>query len=163
MTAPVRMCSAPSCSMMAVPEAALLPRTPRPIRREKPAMTSGAKPSGKTGNGRSSTRPIISQWPVTESFPGDASRIRPNAPSGVARAPFSPIFATAASPSERSVGTSSSTCRARFPRVSLPSSPYRAASGSSPTPTPSRTITIARGIAGFTRRDRGAGGNQGSC
>ena len=39
--------------------------------------------SGNTGNGRSSTRPIISQWPVTESLPGDASAMRPYAPSGL--------------------------------------------------------------------------------
>ena len=38
--------------------------------------------SGNTGNGRSSTRPISSQWPGTESLPGDASAIRPYAPSG---------------------------------------------------------------------------------
>jgi hypothetical protein len=31
------------------------------------------KPLGNTGNARSSTMPIISQWPVTESLPGEAS------------------------------------------------------------------------------------------
>ena len=33
-------------------------------------MTSAGNPSGKTGNGRSRTSPISSQWPVTESLPG---------------------------------------------------------------------------------------------
>src|SRR5206468_7300985 len=55
-----------------------------------------------------------------------------------------PIDATRASPSERSVGTCSGTRRAMLPRVLLPASPYAAASGSSPTPTLSMTMTIAR-------------------
>ena len=63
--------------MICVPEAALLPITPRPVRRENSSITSDGKPFGNTGNGRSSTMPIISQWPVTESFPGDASAMRP--------------------------------------------------------------------------------------
>jgi len=60
MSAPVRMCSGPSSSMIAVPDAALFPRTPRPVRRENSAMISDEKPSGNTGKGRSSTMPIIS-------------------------------------------------------------------------------------------------------
>ena len=52
------------------------------MRRENSAIISGGKPSGNTGNGRSSTMPIISQWPVTESLPADASAIRPIAARG---------------------------------------------------------------------------------
>ena len=37
---PVVMCSAPSSSMIAVPDAALLPSTPRPVRRENSARSS---------------------------------------------------------------------------------------------------------------------------
>ena len=35
-----------------------------------------------SGTARSSTMPIISQWPVTESLPADASAMRPYAPRG---------------------------------------------------------------------------------
>ena len=68
--------------MIAVPEAAMLPSVRRPMRASNAAMTSAGNPWGNTGNGRSRTSPIISQWPVTESFPGDASAIRPNAARG---------------------------------------------------------------------------------
>ncbi len=63
--------------MIAVPEAALLASVPRPMRVSKSAISSRGNPWGNTGNGRSSTRPVISQCPVTESLPGDASAIRP--------------------------------------------------------------------------------------
>ena len=63
--------------MISVPEATTLPSVPRPIRRSNSAITSRGKPDGNVGNGRSSTMPIISQWPVTESLPADASAMRP--------------------------------------------------------------------------------------
>ena len=47
MSAPVRMCSGPSSSRICVPDAALLPSTGRPVRRENSAMMSGGKPVGK--------------------------------------------------------------------------------------------------------------------
>ena len=72
--------------MMAVPEAALFPSVRRPMRSSKAAITSAGNPSGNTGNGRSSTSPISSQCPVTESFPGDDSAIRPNAARGAGSA-----------------------------------------------------------------------------
>ena len=36
--------------MISVPDAALLPSTPRPVSRENVAMISGAKPPGNVGN-----------------------------------------------------------------------------------------------------------------
>ena len=63
--------------MISVPDATTLPMVPRPMRRSNSAIISAGKPCGNVGNGRSSTIPIISQWPVTESLPGDASAMRP--------------------------------------------------------------------------------------
>ena len=68
--------------MIAVPDAALLPSTPRPVRRENSEMISARSHVGTSGTpGR--PIPIISQCPVTESFPAEASAIRPYAPSDV--------------------------------------------------------------------------------
>ena len=64
--------------MIAVPEAALLPSVPRPMRAlELVDQLARESRSGNVGNGRSSTSPINSQCPVTESLPGDASAMRP--------------------------------------------------------------------------------------
>src|SRR5262245_5396979 len=140
--------------MMAVPDAALLPSTPRPVCRENSSRMSFENPSGNTGNARSRTMPIISQCPVTESFPGDASAILPNAPgvrpvSDTCLTPV-PVSLTPlrhprrSRPRARSVGSFSGICRSMLPIVLLPSSPYAGASGSSPMPTPSMTMTMAR-------------------
>src|SRR5688500_1828448 len=137
------MCSAPSRSIISVPEATTLPRVPRPMRRSNSVMSCGGNPAGNVGNGRSSTTPIISQCPVTESLPADTSAIRPCAPrGGPGGEPAS--GARRSRPSDRSVGSFSGTCRAMLPRVLLPSSPYAAASGSAPIPTLSRTIRMTR-------------------
>ena len=78
-----RMCSGPSvvddrpCRTRRT-----FPSDRRPMRRSKSSMRSAGKPSGNVGNGRSRTSPAISQCPVTESLPGDASAMRPNAPTG---------------------------------------------------------------------------------
>ena len=130
--------------MIWVPDAARLPMTPRPVRLENSAMISGANPFGKTGNGRSSTIPIISQWPVTESFPADASAIRPYAPVRAPSSGAGPIAATRPRPSERNVGSARGTRLAMLPSVSLPWSPYALASGNSPMPTLSMTMTMTR-------------------
>ena len=42
-----RMCSAPSSSMISVPDATTLPIVPRPMRRSNSAISSGGKPVGK--------------------------------------------------------------------------------------------------------------------
>src|SRR6185503_3761798 len=56
-------------------------------------------------------------------------------------------------PSDRRVGTASGTVRAMLPSVLLPRSPYFSASGSSPMPALSRTMTMAlRGRTGWGRR-----------
>ena len=106
------MCSAPSSSMISVPDAALLPSTPRPVRRANSAMIVRREAVAETsGTARSSTMPIISQWPVTESLPGrrfrhaaDGRQRRRSVGGG------SPIARRGASPSERSVGSCSGTC-----------------------------------------------------
>ena len=121
--------------MIAVPDAALLPMhaaagLPRELRR----ATSVGNPSGNTGNGRSRTTPIISQCPVTESLPAEASAMRPTRRrTGRLRRDCAwPSAATRPRPSARSVGSASGTALAMWPSVSLPSSPYAAASGSAP-------------------------------
>src|SRR5262245_33749992 len=156
------MCSGPSSSMISVPDAALFPSTPRPVRRANSEMISGATPFGNVGNARSRTMPIISQWPVTESFPAEASAILPyaacrpgqgSAAAGPTRGPPTartgepacpPRSTRRSKPSLRSVGSCSGTRFAILPTVLLPWSPYAAASGSSPTPTLSITMTMAR-------------------
>ena len=122
MGCPVAMCAGPSLSMTAVPDATTLPKVGRPIRASMSAITAGGKPVGNVGNGVERTMPAISQWPVTESLPGEASAIRPKAPRIGGDGPeFS--RATRPSPSDRSWGTASGTVRAMLPTVSLPSSP----------------------------------------
>src|SRR5262245_28862178 len=138
------MCSGPSSSMTAVPEATTLPSVARPIRRSNSLISDAGNPLGNTGNGRSSTSPMSSQWPVTESLPGDDSAIRPNAPSGVPCKDDAGRLTRRSSPRRRSVGTRRPTLLAMFPTVLLPSSPYSAASGNSPMPTLSRTIRMTR-------------------
>src|SRR5688572_3328620 len=132
--------------MIAVPEAALLPIVPRRMRDSNSRMSSGGKPWGNTGNGRSSTSPISSQWPVTESLPGEASAILPKAARGAASC-GGPMRATRPRPSDRSAGTRSGASRAMLPSVSLPRSPYAPASGNSPAPTLSSTIRMTRRMA----------------
>ena len=152
MSAPVRMCSGPSSSMIRVPDAALLPSTPRPVWRENSSMMSGGNPFGNTGNGRSSTMPIISQWPVTESFPGDASAIRPDRRGRRRRRRRTRrCAATRPSPARAASAPAAESCRAMLPSVSLPSSPYVDASGNSPMPTLSSTMTMARSKGAIER------------
>src|SRR6185437_147980 len=91
--------------------------------------------------------PAISQCPVVVSFPGEASAHLPNAPAGSeagSRASKGLIFA---SPSRHKFGRCSFRRFAILPRVSLPASPYCAASGISPIPTLSRTIQMTRSKA----------------
>ncbi len=89
-------------------------------------MVSSGKPFGKTGNGRSISSPINSQWPVTESLPGDRSAIRPNAAAGEATLSPPGTSAIRDRPRLRSAGICSGTRRAILPSVSLPASPYSA-------------------------------------
>src|SRR5439155_2077588 len=100
--------------------------------------------------------PIISQCPVTESFPADASAIRPAAAGvgigiGVGVGVGVGVSVTRrSSPSDRRVGIFNGTRFAMLPTVLLPSSPYAAASGSSPMRTLSMTMTMTR-LKGVTR------------
>ncbi len=130
--------------MIAVPEATELPIDLRPMRASNSAISAAGNPDGKVGNGRSSTMPINSQCPVTESFPFDRSAIRPYAAVGAAAGgtPFS--AASRDRPIAARRGMVSGTCAAMLPSVLLPWSSYSAASGNSPMPTLSRTMTMAR-------------------
>src|ERR687892_2233372 len=96
------------------------------------------------------TTPISSQWPVVVSFPFERSTRRPataGAP-GWGGQPSSGI--TFPRPSASSEGRSRPpTARATLPSVFEPSSPYEAASGNSPAPTASSTMTHARGTRLF--------------
>ena len=134
--------------MISVPLAGLLPSTPRPVRFMNGSITSSGKPNGYVGIACGVTTPISSQWPVVVSLPFERSTSRP----AIAGAPGCGAHPSSGSmfpkPSASSVGRSSPpTARATFASVFDPSSPNSAASGSSPAPTASRTITQALGIA----------------
>src|SRR5215210_1984099 len=132
--------------MIAVPDAGLFPRTPRPVRCENVSTISNGKPWGYVGKGCAVTTPMSSQWPAVVSLPFDRSKSFPaiaGAP-GCGGQPCS--FLTFPRPNASRFGRSSPpTAFATLPSVSEPSSPYAAASGSSPAPTASSTITHARG------------------
>src|SRR6187551_3481702 len=136
--------------MISVPDAGLLPSTPRPVWFMNGSMTSSGKPCGYVGNAVGVTTPIISQCPVVVSLPFERSSSRPataGAP-GCGGQPSSSI--TFPRPSASRFGRSSPpTARATLPSVSDPSSPQSAASGSSPAPTASSTMTQARGTASY--------------
>ncbi len=147
--------------MISVPDAGLLPRTPRPVWFMNGSITSSGKPCGYVGNAVGVTTPMSSQWPVVVSLPFERSSSRPataGAP-GCGGQPSSGI--TLPSPSASRLGRSRPpTALAVLPRVFEPSSPYSPASGNSPAPTASRTMTHARGMAlfygGFGGRPRTA-------
>ena len=63
--------------MISVPDAALLPITPRPVRCVNASITSSGKPCGYVGIGSGVTIPISSQWPVVVSLPFERSSRRP--------------------------------------------------------------------------------------
>src|SRR4030095_11686960 len=107
------------------------------------SITSSGKPFGKVGQGRSRMTPMSSQCPVTESLPDERSAMRPKAAVGDdAGGWLSPTSLDM--PIAASVGMFRGTEAAMLPRVLLPWSSYSAASGSSPMPTLSSTMTIAR-------------------
>src|SRR3954469_1939637 len=136
------MCSSPSSSRITVPEAALLPSVLRPMRRSYSAMTSAGKPFGYVRNGSSTMRPIISQWPVVVSLPAVSSAIRPNAPRG--DSVDAGCGSVCSNPMRARLGRVGC-CESRtWPRGFEPSSPKSRASGSSPTPRESQTMTMAR-------------------
>ena len=109
--------------MIAVPLAALLPSVPRPIRRSNSPISSRGNPFGNTGNARSSTRPINSQCPVTESLPGEDSAIRPNAPIGSGSSGRRLTVETRVKTEPAQIRDGSGIRREMLPSVSLPVSP----------------------------------------
>src|SRR4051794_2452200 len=132
--------------MISVPLAGLLASTPRPVRFMNGSITSSGNPYGYVGIACGVTTPISSQWPVVVSLPFDRSTRRP----AIAGAPGCGAHPSSGSmlprPSASSVGRSRPpTARATLPSVLEPSSPNAAASGSSPAPTASSTMTQARG------------------
>src|SRR5215210_521744 len=136
--------------MISVPDAVLLPRTPRPVLCMNGSITSCGKPWANVGIAVGVTTPISSQCPVVVSLPFERSSSLPataGAP-GWGGQPSSGI--TFPRPSASSAGRSSPpTARATLPSVFDPSSPNEAASGNSPAPTASSTITQARGTRLF--------------
>src|SRR5467141_3028909 len=140
--------------MIAVPDAALLPSQPRPVRRAKSSSIGTGNPRGYVRNGFSSNTPQISQCPVVLSFPADAGRATPCAAVGLspgaspARTDPSRHFP---SPSFSRLGNfNPPTARATLPCVSEPASPYAAVSGAGPVPSPSRTMMAARPVPDLT-------------
>ena len=125
------------------------------------SMTSSGNPCGYVGKGVGVTMPMCSQWPVVVSFPFDRSRRRP-ATAGAPGCGGQPSSgSTLPSPSASRLGRSRPpTALATLPRVFEPSSPYSPASGNSPAPTASSTITHARGTALFYG---GFGGRPRAC
>src|SRR5438552_13398080 len=110
--------------MIAVPDAALLPKYPRPVRRAKSSSKDVGKPFGYVRNGLSSSTPQISQCPVVESFPLDLSIATPYAALGRIL-PLRPRSGRHnPSPSRSRLGIlRPPTARATLPYVSLPTSP----------------------------------------
>src|SRR5437879_5727722 len=88
--------------------------------------------------------PTISQWPVVVSFPGEASAQRPKAAPGVNTGSTPASGLILPRPSFARFGIVSGRFRAMLPSVSLPVSPYLAASGISPIPALSNTIQMTR-------------------
>ncbi len=157
-SSPVRRCSAPSSSRITVPDAALLPSTPRPVRRENSASSS----AGKAAADRSRT---ASAAPARTAPSGRSCCPSPDSPAPRCRAPPSapapaPRRGSAHSDPARvargSGSVSPPTARATLPRVSLPASPYAAVSGAGPHPRPSSTMMAAR-RAPLTDRPRCSG------
>src|SRR5882762_9302964 len=140
--------------MIAVPDAALLPSQPRPVRRANSSSIGTGNPRGYVRNGFSSNTPQISQCPVILSFPADAGRATPCAAVGLttgaspARTDPSRHFP---SPSFSRLGNfNPPTARATLPSVSEPASPYAAVSGAGPARSPSRTMMAARPVPDLT-------------
>src|SRR4051794_7529788 len=131
--------------MISVPDAGLLPSTPRPVWCMNGSITSNGKPCGYVGIGCGVTTPISSQCPVMVSLPLERSSSRP-ATAGAPGCGGQPSSgATLPRPRASRLGRSSPpTARATFPSVLDPSSPNLSASGSAPAPTPSSTMTHAR-------------------
>ena len=85
--------------------------------------------------------PSVSQCPVTESFPGDCSAIRPNAARGSRRSGTPASAAMHQARATQAPGSASDASRQCSQRVAALVA-VRAASGSSPIPTLSSTRTI---------------------
>src|SRR5687768_13557092 len=89
--------------------------------------------------------PIISQWPVVVSFPGESSAIAPQLARGAAEGGQPSISVMFPKPQLCRFGNASPPTRfAVLPRVLAPASPYSGASGSAPAPQESMTMTTKR-------------------
>src|SRR6202453_2678912 len=141
---PVRTCSSPSSFRISVPDAGLFPSVRRPIWFSNSAINAFGNPPGYTGNAWSSQIPAISQCPVVVSFPGERVAPLPYDPKASAAGVKYSNGLIFARPSRTRFGIFSGRDRAICPSVSRPTSPYSAASGSSPIPTLSKTIQMIR-------------------
>ena len=148
------MCSAPSSSMIAVPEATLLPSVPR-------RCGARTRRSTRPGNRRENGERPIEHEPHHLPVPGDrvlARRRLRHPAEGAARRRVAGDAAestTRPRPRRAQRGQRSGTAFAMLPSVLLPRSPYRSASGSSPMPTLSRTMRMTlRGRSDGDRRLR---------
>src|SRR5260370_12194172 len=68
--------------MIAVPDAALLPSQPRPVRRANSSSSTRGNPWGYVRNGRDRSTPQSSQCPVVESLPYERGSATPYAALG---------------------------------------------------------------------------------
>ena len=123
------------------PAADAAPRTVRSGR--------AGSPCGNVGNARSSTIPVISQWPVTESLPGERLRHAPERrTSGCAHRRDRPGKRAQSRPSprdrQRAAACSGDLPARCFRACRCPRRRTGAASGRAPMPAPSSTSTIAR-------------------
>ena len=132
--------------MISVPLAGTFPRTPRPVWFMNGSITSSGNPCGYVGIASGVRIPISSQCPVVVSLPRDRSSSLPATAGAPGWGGHPSSGSTLPSPRASSVGRSSPpTALPTFPSVSEPSSPKSTASGSSPAPTASSTITHALG------------------
>jgi len=135
---PDARCSLPSASMISVPEAGCPPRGAHRVLSSKASRIVWGSPWGKVGNGSDTISPIISQWPVRVSLPREASCMTPKCAAGLGSLTEPFLSAILPSPSRSRQGRGSPpTFSEQWRRLFAPSSPYAAASGRAPMPTPS--------------------------
>src|SRR6266480_2068743 len=107
--------------MISVPDAGLLPSTPRPVWCIKGSTTSCGKPCGYVGIGWGVTTPISSQCPVVVSLPFERSARRPATAGAPGWAGQPSSGSTLPRPSASRLGRSRPpTALATFPSVSEP-------------------------------------------
>ena len=143
---PVAISSSPNSSKMTVPLALLLPMHLCPVCLSSSAISSGGKPvSVNVLNGTVVRKPIISQCPVIVSLAQLASRSVVYRASGCSTGATCLSGCRFARPSFCKFGMVNRSTDAEIcPKVSVPASPYCAASSIAPAPSESNTTTKMR-------------------